>query len=58
MELWARILYEEYKFEEARSAALHAADAYEKIGAVKDVEDCRKILRDIEARAGGRATSI
>ena len=58
MELWARILYEEYKFEEARSAALHAADAYEKIGAMKDVEDCRKILRDIEARAGGRATSI
>ena len=57
MELQARILYKECKFEEAKTEALRAADTYKKIGAMKDVEDCRAILRDIETGAGGLAIS-
>jgi len=48
MELQARVWYRQSKLEEARSEALRAADVYEKLGAAKDVEDCRKLLRDIE----------
>ena len=57
MELQARILYKSCKFEEAKTEALRAADTYKKIGAMKDVEDCRAILRDIETGAGGLAIS-
>ena len=56
MELRARILYEESKFEEAESEVLRAADVFEKLGATKDSERCRE-LRDIEAERGGSATS-
>ena len=55
--LRAAILYRECKFEEAQSEALGAADVFEKFGAAKDLERCRKILRDIEAGRGGSATS-
>ena len=48
MEEQAQILYEQHRFEEARSEALHAADIYEKLGAAKNVESCRRFLRDIE----------
>ena len=48
MELQAGFWYKEHKFEEAKSEALCAVEVYEKIGATGDVEDCRKILRDIE----------
>ena len=48
MELWAEILYKEGRFEEAASEALCALEVYEKIGATKDVEDCRGILRRTE----------
>ena len=59
MELRAEILYQECKFEEAKSEVLRAADAFERLGATKNLEDCRKILRDIEAEvgAGGSAAS-
>ena len=57
MELQARFWYKEHKLEEAKSEALHAVDAYEKIGATKDVEDCRKILRDIEEQMEKLVTS-
>ena len=40
--------YNERKFEEVRSEALHAADSYKKVGAMKDIEDCQAILRRIE----------
>jgi tetratricopeptide (TPR) repeat protein len=40
--------YGQGKFEEARSAALHAADVYERLGAVEKVEDCRTLLQKIE----------
>jgi tetratricopeptide (TPR) repeat protein len=49
-ELQARIWYEQGRFEEAKSEALCAADVYGKIGAAKDVEDCRVLLQDIEEK--------
>ena len=48
MELQAKFWYKERRFEDAKREALGAVDAYEKVGASKDVEDCRRILRDIE----------
>ena len=48
MSLQARFWYQEYRFEEAKSEALRAADVYEKLGAVKDLEACRDLLQDIE----------
>ena len=48
MELRARILYEEYKFEEAESEVLRAADVFEKLGATKELDRCRA-LRNIES---------
>jgi tetratricopeptide (TPR) repeat protein len=47
-ELQAGIWYKQQRFEEAKSEALRAADVYEKLGAAKDVEDCRKLLQKIE----------
>ena len=49
MGLQARIFYEECRFEEAKSEALHAVDVFEKLGAMDNVEYCRAILQDIEA---------
>jgi tetratricopeptide (TPR) repeat protein len=50
VELQAWFWYKQQKFEEARSAALHAADVYQGLGAAKHMEDCRALLRKI-ARA-------
>ena len=40
--------YRQLRFREAKSEALGAISVYEKIGAAKDVEDCRRIIRDVE----------
>ena len=48
MELQAWFLFQERKLEEAKSNALCAIDVYERLGAAKDVESCRAILRKIE----------
>ena len=48
MELQARVWYDQHRLEEAKSEALRAADVYEKVGATKNVEDCKGLLRDIE----------
>jgi tetratricopeptide (TPR) repeat protein len=48
MEMQAWVWYKQHRLEEARSEALRAADVYEKLGAAKDVEDCRTLLRDIQ----------
>jgi len=50
MELQASFWYRQGKLEEAKSGVLRAADVYESIGAAKDVEDCRGLLRKIEKR--------
>ena len=48
MELHGRIWYEESKFEEAKSEVLRAADVFEKLGTLVELEWCRETLRDIE----------
>jgi tetratricopeptide (TPR) repeat protein len=48
MELEAGILYRQHRLEEARTETLRAAQVYEKLGAVRDVEDCKHILQTIE----------
>ena len=40
--------YTQRKFEEARSAASHIADVYERLGATRDMERCRTLLRKIK----------
>jgi len=50
MELQARIWYRQCKFEAAKSEVLRAAEVFESLGAVKDLEDCRAILHDIEEK--------
>jgi len=49
MERQAQFLYQQRRFEQAKSNALHAADAYEKLGAARDVESCRRLLRSINS---------
>ena len=48
--VYAQILFEERRFEEAKSEILCAADLHGKLGAIKDVEECREILRLIEEK--------
>jgi tetratricopeptide (TPR) repeat protein len=48
MELHAWIWYRQGRLEEAKSEALRAVDVYGRIGATKDVEDCRNLLQKIE----------
>jgi len=50
MKLQAKFWYKERKFEVAESAALGAADVYERLGAARDLECCRAFLRKIEER--------
>ena len=50
MELQAQFWYQEGRFEDARSEALRAVDVYEGIGAMKGVECCKAILRNIEEK--------
>jgi tetratricopeptide (TPR) repeat protein len=48
MELQADIWYRQQRLEEAWSEALRAVRVYEKLGAARDVEDCRNLLQKIE----------
>ena len=48
MQLQAELWCKERRFGEARSEALRAVGAYEKLGATNDLEVCRAILRNIE----------
>jgi len=50
MQLQAEFWYEERKFDVAESAALRAADVYERLGAARDLESCKALLRNIEGR--------
>jgi len=53
MELQAEVWYHQGKLEEAKSEALQATDVYEKLGAVRDVEDCSKLLQRIGEQTNG-----
>ena len=48
MELQADFWYDQHMFEEAKLEALRAVGSYEKIGATKELEDCRRLLRKID----------
>ena len=52
-EMQSELWYKQDRLEEAKSEALRAADIYEKLGAAKDVEDCRDLLQRIERRLNG-----
>ena len=47
-ELKARFWFKEHRLEEAKSEALRAVDVFKELGATKDLEGCRKLLRGIE----------
>ena len=55
MQAW--IWYQQHRLEEARSEVLCAADLFKKLGIATDMEDCRKILRDIEEELDTPVTS-
>ena len=48
MELQANFLYGKQMFERAKFEASCAINAYEKIGAASDIEDCKELLRKID----------
>ena len=50
MDQQARVWDGQHRFEEARSEALRALDAFEKLGAANNAETTRQLLRRIEAR--------
>ena len=47
-ETQAWIWYRQRRLEDTASEALRASEIYEKLGATKDAEECRKLLRKIE----------
>jgi len=47
MELQARVWYGQHRLEEAKSEALRAADIFDKLGAGKAMEECRRLLQKI-----------
>jgi len=53
----ARVWCEQDRLEEAKSETLRAADIYDKLGAAKGVERCRKFLQRIERRLNGAPVS-
>jgi len=53
MELQANFWYSQRMYEKAKVEASCAINAYEKIGAASDVEDCRKLLRWIDEDLDG-----
>jgi tetratricopeptide (TPR) repeat protein len=53
-EFWHR----QHRFEEAKSEALRALDAFEKLGAADDVERVRELLRQIDLMLVNRMTTV
>ena len=54
VEMQAWIWYRQERVEDARSEALRALGVYEKLGAAKDVGDCRQLLRQLEKATGSQ----
>ena len=52
VKLQARVWFKQCRFEEARLEAQRARDIYERIGAVRDLERCRRLLQDISLASG------
>jgi len=47
MKLQAVFWLNQHRLKEARSETLYAVEGFEKLGAMKDVEECRKLLQQI-----------
>ena len=56
-EVQARVWFERRGLEVARLEAQHALDIFEKIGAAKDAEACREVLRTIQEELNNSLTS-
>ena len=50
MWLRSKVRYKECRFREAKSEVLRAVDVFEKLGATRDLQRCRRRLRDIKAK--------
>ena len=50
MQLLAQIWCSQNRFEEAKAEVMGAADVFERIGDVGDMESCKAVLRDIEEK--------
>jgi tetratricopeptide (TPR) repeat protein len=48
VELQAQFWFMQRMFKEARSAASHAADVFERLGAMEDIKRCRSLFQNIE----------
>ena len=48
MELQAGLWYRQGRFDEAKSEVLRAAGVYEKLGVAKDLEECMRLLQQID----------
>ena len=57
MMMQAGIWFRQHRFEEARSEALRAADGYERLGAAKEAEECKMLLRCIEMELDTKVAS-
>ena len=58
MQLWANIWYLQGRLREAKSEAISAFDVYQKLRALKDVEDCQQLLQQIEEAVNGEFVRI
>ena len=56
-QLQAQFWFTQNKFEEAKSGALCAADMFEKLGAVKELKNCRALLKDVRKKRKRLAVS-
>jgi len=50
IKLQATFWRDQHRLEEAKSGALRAVEVFEKLGAAKDVEECRELLREIDSK--------
>ena len=58
MEVQADIWYREGRLDEAKLEVFHALEAYEEVGALGDVEDCRDLLQKVEQAMATRSAGI
>ena len=58
MELQARIYHQQHRVEDATPEALCALEMFEKLGALRDADNCRALLRDIEQTAHSQDTPM
>ena len=57
VEQWAMVWFKQCRLKEARLEAQQALDIFEKIGAARDTERCKKLLQDIQAKLDSSLTS-